>query len=140
MIFQQFVAYGFFGLVIENIFTGLWSLLHGDKRTTTTSYLWMIFIYGLGGLQMQTLHGLGWNPFLLALIYVPVIYVNEFCWGLFLDKLLGKCPWDYGRGRHTIMGYIRIDYAPLWFLLALGFELSAGWVQKALNLLSTVGA
>lgn len=85
---------------------------------------------------MQALHALRWHPLLLALVYVPVIYANEFLWGLFLDKVLGKCPWNYGKGRHTIMGYIRLDYAFFWFLLALGFELCVDRIERVLNYIS----
>jgi uncharacterized membrane protein len=138
MIVQKVIAYGCIGLLVEVIFTGLWSVFHKDFRGTSTTYLWMLPIYGLGGLQMDALHSLHWHPFLLAAMYVPVIYANEFLWGALLDFLLGKCPWDYGRGRHTIMGYIRLDYAPLWLALALSFEMCVGYIQRMLSVINTV--
>lgn len=138
MLLQQFFAFGCIGILIEHFFTGIWSVIHGDRRATTTSYLWSFPIYGLGGLQLQWLHDLGWHPILLALIYVPVIYVNEFIWGFALDKILGKCPWHYGRGKHTIMGYVHLYYAPFWFVLGLAFELGINWVQRALGVINTV--
>lgn len=138
MLIQQFFAFGFIGLLLENVFTGLWSVFHGDKRATTTSYLWMLPIYGFGGLQMMLLHSTGWHILVLAAIDVIIIYANEFAWGWALDKILGKCPWDYGKGRHTIMGYIRFDYAFYWFGVGLGFELCIDYVQKALRVINTV--
>lgn len=58
-----------------------------------------------------------------GLIYVGVILLIEYFAGFLLDMTIGFCPWSYtGRTLYTIDGYIRLDYAPFWFMAGLIFE------------------
>ena len=34
----------------------------------------------------------------------------------------GVCPWDYGNNPLSVLGLIRLDYAPLWAALGCFFE------------------
>lgn len=52
---------------------------------------------------------------------MSLIFSAEYISG----KLLRKkefCPWDYSRAKWNIGKVIRLDYAPLWFLVGLFFE------------------
>lgn len=33
-----------------------------------------------------------------------------------------KCPWDYSKCKYNIKGVIRLDYAPIWFIVGLFYE------------------
>jgi len=44
---MRFIIYGFVGWCIEVFWTGLGSLLRGDRRLKGWSYLWMFPIYHL---------------------------------------------------------------------------------------------
>ena len=97
-----------------------------DRSLTGKTYLWMLPIWGAGGLCLEQLrHALvaadaGWG--LRGLAYVAAIYVIEYGSGWVLRAALGRCPWDYtGRGLH-FRGLVRLDYAPAWFLCGLFFE------------------
>jgi uncharacterized membrane protein len=50
------------------------------------------------------------------------IFTIEFLTGGLLRLITGACPWDYGSGALSVMGLIRLDYAPLWAVLGLFFE------------------
>lgn len=120
--FQLMLVYGCLGLLVEVLFTGVMSVLRRDLRARAQTYLWMLPIYGVGGLVLEQLHRyLVWHPVALAVASVPIIYVLEFVSGWVLRLSIGQCPWDYGSARFAIRGLIRVDYAPFWLLLALAF-------------------
>lgn len=88
------------------------------------TYLWMFPIYGLAVFA---------EPLFLALrqycplwqrcgVYAAGIFAVEFAAGGLLQGLIGACPWDYGERLFSVMGFIRLDYAPLWAVLGLCFE------------------
>ncbi len=52
---------------------------------------------------------------------MTAIYLVEFLSALFLKKR-GACPWDYSRAKLNILGIVRLDYAPCWFITGLLFE------------------
>ena len=136
---QKFFVYGCLGLLLEVFFTGFHSLVTGNKRGTCQTYIWMLGIYGLASLCMEQLHNwLRWGMLLNALIYVPLIYLFEFISGFILKKVLGRCPWDYGAVKFGIMGLIRFDYAPIWFIVALFFDYICEWVETALQVVSKI--
>lgn len=121
---KKFVLFGVLGWCAEILWTGFCSFLLGDAALTARTYLWMFPIYGLAGLSL---------PLFLAFrrycplwqrvgFYVFVIFTVEFVTGFFLRWLTGVCPWDYGDRRFSVMGLIRLDYAPLWAVLGLFFE------------------
>lgn len=49
------------------------------------------------------------------------IFFGEFTFGMLL-KRFQICPWDYSGTPYNIDGVIRLDYAPLWFVLGLFYE------------------
>lgn len=56
-----------------------------------------------------------------GLIYMVLIFTAEYITGLWLTGL-GICPWDYSRWPDQVNGVIRLNFAPLWFLTGLLFE------------------
>lgn len=121
---KKFLFFGMLGWCAEILWTGFCSLLAGDSALTAKTYLWMFPIYGVAAWAA---------PLFLALrrdcplwqrcgVYVLAIFAVEFLAGALLQGLTGACPWDYGAGDFSVMGYIRLDYAPLWALLGLFFE------------------
>lgn len=121
---KRFMIFGVLGWCAEILWTGLHSLLAGDGALTAKTYLWMFPIYGLAALA---------QPLFLALrkycplwqrlgMYVFSIFFVEFITGWLLQAVTGACPWDYGDGPFSVMGFIRLDYAPLWALLGYFFE------------------
>jgi uncharacterized membrane protein len=95
-------------------------------------------VYGLGGVFFEWIHTFHWYWAINAFAFFCLIYVIEFFVGYLLERLLGKCPWDYGRGRYTIMGLVRIDYAPFWLALALAFEFALPHLEKLIAAISTI--
>ena len=52
---------------------------------------------------------------------MSLIFSAEYISGKLLQKK-ELCPWDYGRAKWNIGKVIRLDYAPLWFMVGLFFE------------------
>ena len=132
------MIFGVLGWCAEILWTGVCSFLLGDAALTARTYLWMFPIYGLAGLSL---------PLFLAFrrycplwqrmgFYVFAIFAVEFITGWLLQWGTGICPWDYGDRPFSVMGLIRLDYAPLWAILGLFFERVAlflaekGWVRE----------
>lgn len=129
------------GITTEIFFTAFYdvakAIMAGNKPNwslTGTTYVWMFFIYALIPLfahfVLTPLKKL--NIFIKAFIGVLIIYIVEFSSGWALEKLTGKCPWEYTEGYH-FMGYIRFDYAPAWFLFALMIILIFEMLMKRLK-------
>jgi uncharacterized membrane protein len=133
-------VYGVLGMLVEVFFTGVGSLLHRDSKATCQTYLWMLPVYGPTGLLLAFIHqNIAVTPWSLAPVYVLIIYGAEFCSGWMIRRLIGVCPWDYGRGRWTVMGLIQLKYAPFWFVLALCFNRICDLLQKILDLIARYG-
>lgn len=130
--FQKLAVYGCLGLIIEIFFTGIHSLVFNkDLAAKAQTYLWMIPIYGFTAIFLETLGKyLDFNPFINAAIYVPLIFFSEFISGLTIKKIIGRCPWDYGAAKFGIMGLIRLDYAPFWYVAALFLDIFRSWIEK----------
>jgi uncharacterized membrane protein len=136
---QRFVAYGCLGILVEVLFTGLRSLYRRNWSATSTTHLWMAPIYGLGGWLLELTHYyINCNVLVITEIYVIEIYLIEFCSGWAIKKLIGRCPWDYGVGRFTIMGLIRLDYWPFWYVLAFAAHFLHPYLFKVVNVLSRI--
>lgn len=137
----RFVAYTFFGLSLEMIFsvTGIEHAL-GCRvhRRVPRKYL-----EGFVSLYMIPLHGLGllfgFEPVLAAiadwawplrfLVYAVAISGAEVLWGFFLDKTVGFYPWDYyadSRFKVFRRGYTLWTLVPLWGIAGLILEAYAG--------------
>lgn len=123
-IFIRFIIYGLIGWITEVVFTGMGSIIAGSWYLTGYTYLWMFPIYAMA-IFLEPLHDriryVAWP--IRGLIYVGVILLIEYFAGFLLDMTIGFCPWSYtGRTLYTIDGYIRLDYAPFWFMAGLIFE------------------
>lgn len=118
------VIYGVLGWLIEILWTGTGSILRRDPRLRATTYLWMFPIYAFGGLLCERLHGLirGQPWVLRGLAWTVAIFTIEYCTGRLIRAWVGQSPWNYDGAPLAVDGLIRLDYAPAWFLLGLGFE------------------
>lgn len=122
--------FGCFGMAMEIFFVAISALVTGNQvcgdplaSMTGKTYVWMFPIYALipvlGGPVFKFMSK---YPIWFRLsIYVFIILSVEFLSGFLLDKITGKCPWEYTTGIH-IMGYARLDYAPIWMLFAFAIE------------------
>jgi uncharacterized membrane protein len=128
----RYLLYGCLGWAMESFFTGAFSLAGGDRNATSKSYLWMHPIYGGTGLLLEWLHDrlARWPLAARLAAYVGVIYAAEYTSGLALRKVIGRCPWDYGRNGVNLHGLIRLDYAPAWAAVALAFEPTREWLAS----------
>lgn len=119
---SRFIQCGMYGWCIEILWTGLHSLLKHDPALRGTSSLRMFPIYGLGALIAPLSVLLKrCSLFTRGFIYMIGIFTVEYTTGMYLKKH-GSCPWDYSSSPCHINGVIRLDYAPLWFLIGLFFE------------------
>jgi uncharacterized membrane protein len=122
----RFLVYGATGWILEVLHTGAHSLLvKRDRSATATTYLWMLPIYGAGGLLLERASPPGRvEPrYLRWLRQLAVIYGVEYATGWTLRRVLGRCPWDYtAHARLHLSGLVRFDYTPFWFGVALLFD------------------
>ena len=144
MTFQIFLAetlaFGLCGMLIECLFTGVWSAIHGDRKLTCQTYLWMFPVYGSAGLLLTWIHGhIFWPLILMGLLYTVLMYLFEFSWGFFFRHVLGVCPWDYGRGKWTVLGLVQLKYVGFWFGLAMAFNPVCDYMHKVLYLVAKYG-
>ena len=119
--------WGVHGVFAEVVFTGIWEfIVSGNWRLMGTSSIWSFFVYGLGTILLAEISHNFLVPYkvhllLRCLVYVMATYLWEFSWGMFLD-LFNARPWDYSNFRYNVKGLITMEYAPLWFLAGLYFE------------------
>ncbi len=124
------VAFGCLGITVEIFFTAFYYAFQQIKKKEPInysmmgdSYIWMFFIYGFAGFLFY----LGFDkiahlPIVARLlIYLLFIYGIEYITGWLLEKLIGKCPWEYHHP-WAVHGYIRLDYAPFWLVFGLLIE------------------
>lgn len=119
---QSFLRCGLSGWCIEIFFTALGSLRSRDYTLKATTSLWMFPIYGSAAFLTPIFHLLKHQSILTrGLTYMSLIFSAEYISGRLLQcKKL--CPWNYSHSRWNIQKVIRLDYAPLWFLVGLFFE------------------
>lgn len=119
---KKFFLCGTIGWCMEILFTSTHSILEKNFQLTGYTSLWMFPIYGMAAFlfpvykYIKRLH-----IFLRGSIYTLCIFITEYCTGSFL-KQYHLCPWDYSKAKLNIQGVIRLDFAPLWFLVGLVFE------------------
>jgi uncharacterized membrane protein len=123
---RRFLGYGFIGWALEVAFTGLTdSNWMRDRRLKGHSYIWMLPIYGAGGLLLEEIHerlaSRSVPRWARSLAYMLGIYGTEFGSACLLNGALGDVPWRYQRGIN-VRGYVRLDYAPFWYLCGWLFE------------------
>lgn len=119
----NYILCGILGWCFECTFTGLISLFgKKDPKMTSKTSLWMFFIYGFAALIQPASKLLNHTGTLIrGGIYTISIFFTEFTTGILLKKIKA-CPWDYSGTKLNIKGVIRLDYAPLWFMMGLFYE------------------
>lgn len=119
---NRFLLCGSVGWGLEILWTGLHSLHDGEPTLSGTSSLWMFPIYGMASIIGPASQRLIKLPlFFRGTLYAAGIYLVEFMTGSLLRRF-HACPWDYSSCRYQYKGLIRLDYAPLWFLIGLFYE------------------
>ena len=107
---------------MEILWTGMTSLAGGSRDLMGHTSIWMFFIYGAAVFLLEPVHnrigGLPW--FWRGCIWMLFIFLIELASGLVL-RIFGIRAWHY-TGRTAVLGLIRLDYAPLWFMVGLIFE------------------
>ena len=127
----RFLLYGIFGWCVEIVWTASFAVVEAlaagqrpDPRLAGNTYLWMLLIYGGGGLLFEIAHAvvapLPW--FLRGAIYMVGCFLVEYATGWLIMMLTGTIPWDYSARRWHVHGLIRLDYAPAWFAFGLILE------------------
>jgi uncharacterized membrane protein len=120
---KKFLIYGCIGWCAEVFWTGLESLLKGDVKLSSSTYMWMFPIYGCAVL-LEVLHDkIRHLPVVMrGCIYTLVIFTIEYISGMLLRQILGVCPWDYSKNPLSIHGVITLTFIPVWFCAGLIFE------------------
>lgn len=146
MWWQKLLLYGHIGLLLEFWFTGLRSLFKRHWKLTSSSYLWMLPVYGVTALLLEVVgQSVPWPFYYKAFLYVPIIYGSEALAGAnlkgitgLLQKYLGGLqgdvvPWEYEKSNWAPFGLINLRYAPIWYFVALGFDPLSTWIRKLLT-------
>lgn len=137
---SRLLLYGCFGWCAEIAWTALSDALNAlrrggpvDRGLTGYTYLWMLPIYGGGGLLFEFVHGLvrtaPWAA--RGLVYMLGCFAVEYAAGWAIQRLTGEIPWDYSTHTLHIHGLIRLDYAPVWFGFGLLLEHVEVFVRAA---------
>ena len=126
----QIAVFGCLGITVEIFFTAIMNNigLYRDSESLDLalrghSYIWMFPIYGSAAILFPPVIPLisNLNVLLRIAIYGLGIFGVEFLTGWLLDVFTGSCPWEYTSGYH-VMGYIQLEYYPLWCLFGLMVE------------------
>jgi len=133
---KRFMIYGLLGWCLEVFWTGAGSMLKGDVKLTSQTYIWMFFIYGLAVFLEPIHHRIkDKNIIIRGIIYTILIFSIEYITGWTLKSILGVCPWDYSGSRFSVNGLIRLDYGPAWFIAGLIFERIHKFLDKTYYLI-----
>ena len=119
---QNFIRCGILGWCLEILFTSLSEGPGKNRALIGKTSIIMFPIYGAACLfkpLYSLIRKLAWP--IRGLLYMNLIYLMEFCSGIFLTKR-NCCPWDYSDTKYQYKKVIRLDYAPLWFLFGLFLE------------------
>ena len=140
----RFVAYVFFGLVLEMVFA-----VDGIDRAMGKPVPRRVpkkYLEGFVSLYMIPLHGLGllfffepvhdiiadWVLPARFCVWALVFTTGEIVWGWVLDKTLGFYSWDYyARSKYKVFkrGYTLWTLVPLWGVAGLIVEQYSGLVR-----------
>jgi uncharacterized membrane protein len=132
----RFVLYGLLGWCGEIVWTAARETLTGAAsgwRLRGTTYLWMFPIYGLlAPLYEPVSHMIrGWPWLARGALYMTGFFTIEYASGWLLRRLTGGCPWDYSsHSKWHVHGLVRLDYAPVWFLVGLALEPVKEFLQR----------
>ena len=121
--FKNFILCGMGGWCMECFWTGLHSVIsHKDPFLYCRTSVWMFPIYGMAVFIGPLSQQLKDRPLLLrGFIYMFLIFTIEFSTGEIL-KRYHACPWNYSSSQFHFDGVIRLDYAPVWFVVGLIYE------------------
>ena len=107
---------------MEVLWTGLGSLKSKNLKLSSTTSLWMFFVYGMVAFLEPVFRLVAPMPILVrGLLYAICIFAGEFITGSLL-KRMEVCPWDYSGTKYHVKGLIRWDYLPVWVVAGLVFE------------------
>ncbi len=122
-LFNNFILCGCVGWCLECFWTGTHSVLeHKDPRFLCNTSIWMFPIYGMASLIAPISKRIKSHNFIFrGTIYTLCIFITEFFSGKWLKKR-NACPWDYSNTKFHYQGLIRLDYAPVWFIMGLLYE------------------
>ncbi|MBA4686848.1 MAG: hypothetical protein H2184_06810 [Candidatus Galacturonibacter soehngenii] len=119
---KNFVICGIFGWCIEILWTAFEKFRRRDMKLIGNTSIWMFPIYGMASLFVPIYRFIkNANVVVRGFVYMLSIFTAEYITGYILKKR-NMCPWDYSKAKYNINGLIRLDYAPLWFLVGLVFE------------------
>lgn len=135
--------YALQGYFIEITFTAFYDLIEGTGNLKLRGYtsVWSLFIYSVASLVMERINAFlqprGVPLLVRAAAHALWMYAWEFTTGCMLSRV-DACLWDYKNYRYNIAGLVTLEYAPLWFLLGVIFEVvyapnigRIAWVQHA---------
>lgn len=137
-----FAAFGCIGITTEIFFTAIVDAINAVQaggsinwRLMGNSYIWMFPIYGIAGIALPLVYDKlqHWPGVARWALYGVAILAVEFVTGWLLDVTTGRCPWEYTKGWH-IMGYIRLDFYPLWVGFGIMIERIYLLLRKKLHL------
>lgn len=132
------LLYGLLGMSGEVVFTAITASLIGWNRRPGNppapnwrlegySYLWMLPVYAVSGLlyerMMLALRAANVPLLARGVFYMLAFFAVEVVVGWLIERLIGVCPWDYREvSRWAWRGYIRADFAPVWYGLGILLE------------------
>lgn len=119
---SNFLTCGTTGWCLEIIFTSLHNTAGNNRKLIGNTSIWMFPIYGFACLLRPLCKLIKEKSLLFrGSIYTVCIFIAEYVSGTLLRRI-HACPWDYSESPRNINGLIRLDYAPLWFVVGLLFE------------------
>lgn len=121
---KDFIKCGVAGCCMELFWTTACGVKKKDYKLVGQTSLWMFPIYGMASVIKPVSGKLkkhNKDALERGIIYTMGIYAIEYVTGMML-KRKNRCPWDYSESKYNINGVIRLDYAPLWFLMGLTYE------------------
>lgn len=119
---KRFLKCGIFGWCIEILWTAFESFRRRQMQLKGNTSIWMFPIYGMAVLLGPMSRNLSdKKAWMRGSIYMICIFLFEYLTGTLLKKY-NCCPWDYSKVKYNINGVIRMDFAPLWFIIGLCFE------------------
>lgn len=118
----RFFVYGFLGLVTEVLWTGIGSAIQGNINLTGQTSVWMFFVYGSAVFIFEPIHDRIRDTSWVArgMLWMALFFSVEFLSGL-IFRFAGIEVWRYDC-EYSVIGLIRLDYAPAWFAAGLIFE------------------
>ena len=121
---SDFVKCGILGWCIEIVWTAFNGIKSENNKFIGHTSIIMFPIYGLASVikpLSKNLKNKKIPTVIRGTIYTIGIFTVELITGSILKKT-NNCPWDYSDKKYNINGVVRIDYAPLWFVVGLLFE------------------